>query len=423
MRWIPLCLGLLMLFSCKKEEHPIPSIEAEWLDDSGPFGFGQTIAVKVHAQIEGADPIEKITVQLTDENQKVWMSEMSTSQLPSHEFHGNISLTLEDPYLPSGQYYLKISALTAHQSKSTFLQCSITELSKKRTLVIGINNNGFAGAMIDTLSSGFELAPWNSALGARYLPIINHYNKTLWTCIPGQSLLEITGIADQYIQTYNYPFAGSNDYYLDAVYDAQDLSIWYITQDGLRQFDKNSQFRQWIPISNGHLMECTEDFICTNKKTPGQPQELLLHLKTTGSLAHVWVHGKQVSDLFVLDNMMGLLYLENGNYKIGLFDLDTFLPINWHPLLSYSSNGFLCAAARDGLWISDENGLHHWDNQGNWNNTWPNYHPTQFEIDQTSPLIWMIDEGKIKAFQYLSQQEMYQSADNGYSSLAIGYNK
>lgn len=423
MRWIPLYLGLLIFFSCKKEEHSIPNIEAEWLDESGPFGFGQTITIKVHAQIEGSDPIEKITLQLTDENQKVWKSEMSTNQLPSHEFHGNIALTLDDPYLPSGQYYLKISALTAHQSKSDFLHCNITELAKKRTLVIGINNNGFAGAMMDTLSSSFELGPWNSMLGVRYLPMINHYNKTFWSCTPGQSLLEVTGIVDQYIQTYNYPFAGSNDYYLDAASDRKDHSLWYITQDGLRQFDKNGDFAQWIPISNGQWIASTNEFICTNKKTPGQPPELLLHSKTTGSLVHAWVHGKQVSDLFVLENMIGLIYLENGDYKIGLFDLDTFLPINWHPLLSYSSSGFLCAATQDGLWISDENGLHHWDSQGNWNNTWPNYHPNQLQLDETSPLIWMIDEGKIKAFQYLTQQEIYQSTDNGYSYLSIVYNK
>ncbi len=328
MRWIPLCLGLMILFSCKKEDHPFPSIEAEWVNDSGPFGFGQTIAVKVHAQIEGSDPIQKITLQISDNNQKVWMSEMSTSQLPSHEFHGNISLTLNDPYLPSGQYYLKISAFTAHQSKSTFLHCGVTELVKKRTRVIGINNNGFAGAMMDTLSSSFELGPWNSMLGARYLPMMNHYNKTFWACTPGQSVLEVTSLEDNYIQTFSYPFVGSNDYYLDAAADRKDHSLWYITQDGLRQFDKNGDFAQWIPISNGHLIESTNEFICTNIKTPGQPQEILLHLKTTANLAHAWVHGKQVSDLFVLDNMMGLLYLENGNYKIGLFDLDTFLPIN-----------------------------------------------------------------------------------------------
>jgi hypothetical protein len=118
-----------------------------------------------------------------------------------------------------------------------------------------------------------------------------------------------------------------------------------------------------------------------------------------------------------------LITLNNGDYGVSLFDLETLLPINWHSLLGYSSNNFQCLTTGNGLWISDENGLHHWDNQGEWMNTWGNYHPTRILTDETEPLIWMIDGGNLIGFQYLTQQQVYQSADNGYSELTIGYNK
>ena len=140
-------------------------------------------------------------------------------------------------------------------------------------------------------------------------------------------------------------------------------------------------------------------------------------------MIHSWVHGLDIIDVFDLDGKIGLITLNNGVYGISLFDLETLLPINWHSLLSYSSNNFQCLTTGNGLWIGDENGLHHWDNQGEWNNTWGNYHPTRLVADETEPLIWMIDAGQLKGFHYLTQQEVFQSSDNGYSELAIGYNK
>jgi hypothetical protein len=423
MRWIPLCLVLLAFFSCKKDEHAIPAIKMEWMGNQGPFGFGDAINVNVEANVIGNEKIEKITLHLSDGKQKIWLSSTAADALPSHSYQGQLSLELNDPYLPSGQYFLKVTAYTAHTSKSAFLECTIIELQKKRRNIFVINNNGFAGAMIDTLSFSMQMGPWRSSLGARYLPMVNSYNKSFWSCQSGQSTLEMMDISNLYSELFSYPFSGSNDYFMDADHDDANHSIWFSTQDGMRQFDKNGQFSQWIPGDNQNQLCVTEKYLCVNQKTPGQPGRLKLYLKTTSSLIHSWVHGLDIIDVFDLDGKIGLITLNNGVYGISLFDLETLLPINWHPLLSYSSNNFQCLTTGNGLWIGDENGLHHWDNQGEWNNTWGNYHPIRLASDKTEPLIWMIDDGQLKGFHYLTQQEVYQSADNGYSELAIGYNK
>jgi hypothetical protein len=423
MRWFPLCILLLSFFSCKKEEHATPTIQIEWVGENGPFGFGQSIFVSVEALVEGQDRIEKITMQLSDAQQKIWISSQSTHQLPSASFKGNLSLVTNDPYLPSGQYYIKVTAHTEHTSKSAFLDCTVLELTKKRKNIFVINNNGFAGAMIDTLSYGMQMGTWRSALGPRNLPTVNSYNKTFWSSTPGQSTLEMIDIQNPYTELFTYPFAGSNDYFMDVSSDPQDRSLWYSTQDGLRQFNKNGQFSQWIPGENQNQLCVTEKYLCVNQKTPGQPGRLKLYLKTTSSLIHSWVHGIDIVEMFDLNEMIGLITLNNGVYGVSLFDLETLLPINWHPLLAYSSNNFQCLTTGNGLWISDENGLSRWNNQGEWINTWGNYHPSRMLTDETEPLLWIIDGGILKGFQYITQQQVYQSADNGYSELAIGYNK
>ena len=395
----------------------------EWVGDEGPFGYGDALKVSVDANITGDEKIEKITLHLSDAQQKNWLSSTAVDALPSHSYQGQLSLELNDPYLPSGQYFLKVTAYTAHTSKSAFLECTIIELQKKRRNIFVINNNGFAGAMIDTLSYSMQMGPWRSALGARYLPMVNSYNKSFWSCQSGQSTLEMMDIQNPYSELFTYPFAGSNDYFMDASADSKDHSIWYSAQDGMRQFDKNGQFSQWIPGDYQNHLCVTEKYLCVNQKTPGQPGRLKLYLKTTSSLIHSWVHGLDIMDVFDLDGKIGLITLNNGDYGVSLFDLETLLPINWHPLLSYSSNNFQCLTTGNGLWINDENGLHHWDNQGEWNNTWGNFHPTRLVSDETEPIIWMIDAGKLKGLNYLAHQEIYQSSDNGYSELAIGYNK
>jgi len=423
MRWIPLCLGLMLLFSCKKEEHVLPNIQIDWISNNGPFQYGETINISVEASIAGADEIEKITLDLSDFNQKIWLSKETSNALPANYFSGQLSLELHDPYLPSGQYYIKVTAHTAHASKSAFLECTIIELPRKRKNIFVINNNGFAGAMIDTLSYSMQLGPWRSAIGARYLPMVNSYNQSFWSCLSGQSTLEMMDIQNPYAELFSYPFAGSNDYFMDAGHDDTDHSIWFSTQEGLRQYNNHGQLSRWIAGSNQNQLCVTEKHLCLNQSVPGQPEAIQLYLKTTGNLAHTWVHGQAVQDLFCLDKMLGLITLNNGAYGISLFDLETMLPINWHPLLNYTSSNFQGVTVGNGLWISDENGLHRWSSQGEWINTWGNYHPTRLIADETEPLIWMIDLGQLKGFQYLTQQEIYQSANNGYTELAIGYNK
>ena len=226
MRWIPLYVILLCFISCKKEKHAIPTIQIEWVGENGPFGFGQSLSVSVEAQAGGHDPIEKITMQLCDAQQKVWLSVTSVDRLPSAFFNGNLSVELNDPYLPSGQYYIKVTAHTEHTSKSAFLDCTILELTKKRKNIFVINNNGFAGAMIDTLSYGMQMGTWRSALGPRNLPTVNSYNKTFWSSTPGQSTLEMMDIQNLYSELFSYPFAGSHEYFVDASNDPIDQSIW-----------------------------------------------------------------------------------------------------------------------------------------------------------------------------------------------------
>ena len=131
MRWIPLYLVLLAFFSCKKDEHAIPAVNMEWLGNQGPFGFGDAINVKVDANIIGDEKIEKITLHLSDAQQKNWLSSSAEDGLPASSFNGQLSLEINDPYLPSGQYFLKVTAYTAHTSKSAFLECTIIELQKK----------------------------------------------------------------------------------------------------------------------------------------------------------------------------------------------------------------------------------------------------------------------------------------------------
>jgi len=83
MRWIPLCLVLLAFFSCKKEEHAIPTIKMEWVGDEGPFGYGDALKVSVDANITGDEKIEKITLHLSDGQQKIWLSSTAADALPS----------------------------------------------------------------------------------------------------------------------------------------------------------------------------------------------------------------------------------------------------------------------------------------------------------------------------------------------------
>ena len=118
------------------------------------FYFGNSI--EIEARITDDRKLESVQLEVTDAQNNRYLQ--SQSFFPTqNSFQLNYSLTHNDLYLPSGTYYVRITASDGENQQIAFREIQFIEAPRQQERVFIIRENG-TGTLIDTLH-GNTLAP------------------------------------------------------------------------------------------------------------------------------------------------------------------------------------------------------------------------------------------------------------------------
>jgi hypothetical protein len=143
------CLIWLGVAACNKHDHDTssPVIRIEAPTTGTIFYFGNSI--QIDAIITDDRKLESVQLDVTDAQNNRYLQ--SQSFIPTeNSFQLDYSLTHNDLYLPSGTYYVRITASDGENQQIAFCEIQLIEAPRRQERVFIIRENA-TSALIDTL--------------------------------------------------------------------------------------------------------------------------------------------------------------------------------------------------------------------------------------------------------------------------------
>ncbi len=425
MRKFILPFFLLVIFSCKKQDENPPAVSIVSLNSSTNLSFGDTIWVEVDGSANDDFGLQSITVRILDAQQKTWLKSDARQLSGAASTHSTFAFVVDDRYLPSGSYYVKAYLNDGTHESSDFVTYTLNGLSKQLTGILALNNNGFAGAILDTLSSNGGSGAMASFFGSREQVLFEPYSQQFWTSGESASRYQWSAGNGMLLSDQVIPTAITSDFFTDAAVDPLHQGIWTTCADGrVRRFHPQGTIGADFTAAAPTQLALTEDFVIVESEVPGSPERVLFLHPTTGQLLHTWVHGEEVLEMAVLDEQLVLVVQRLAGVQLLLFDLNTMLNINWSNFYSFTSAAFYaCAAQSNGLALSTNQGLMVWDGGGNLVQQWAGVTPSQLEWNTANGSLYGLNNGQVQYYSLSSGSVSNVGMGLGYSAFALMYNK
>lgn len=420
MRFFTLCIGILLLWGCKKQDHQFPELSSHWeIPVQNLYQYQDTLYIQSHGASNDDFGLTQIQFTVQDLNAKVWIQKSITFAQGTSQWDGKVALALSDRYMPSGEYYIQVILSDgAHETKVilsfTYIECAIA-----RTHLL--------------LASGSNLENWypNNAptlwnLSNDILPVLSDpFHQLIWghhsTDPVVQAYAPMAGVPEWTAQTASLSGVAQ------MILDTQNQGCWILSQDGSIELLNEKGIRLKNVIENNTqsiALDNQRPYILLNQNSPGAPGRLVIKNKQTWGNLHTWVHGKNAIDAFVWENYAIIVYLENGTYQMGLLNLDNFLTLNWHPLLNISwSTPPLHLEDNGILWIAGDNQILGYDIQGTIAAGPFAFSPSQWSVSKFDHGFWMIQNGTALQVNPANGQIIWSSPQGNYNMVLEMTNK
>jgi hypothetical protein len=311
-------IGLIVLFfavvGCAKKDREEPTIMVNQPSNNASFSYNEYVVVKGRATDE---------TKLKTVKAEVLTSTMATTGLSkeveatSNDFDFSLSVLLDDRYMASGQYILKISAIDrAGNMKTTFKDIVYTELPSALEDIYVVSTPG---------SSTFQLS---KVLGAGTIQVksfqgnfkraaANPFHQLIWLASNGNSgkLEAFDPLLSESVFTENVQQV-MGDFYTHLRYSTIDRMTYVstsdqrvrgITKNGFAQVNINTQ-STLIP----HSSFVQGDYVFVERKQ-GAIRDIAAFFRTTNTFYHsasmtgdvVAVLRKNQEELFVITKSSG----------------------------------------------------------------------------------------------------------------------
>jgi len=425
MRKFILPLFLWVIFSCKKQDETPPVVSIVSLNASSTLSFGDTIWVEVQGSADDAFGLQSITVRVQDLQQKSWLKSDARQLSGASSTRVTFAIVVNDRYLPSGNYYVKAYLNDGTHESSDFVVYTINGLPKQLTGIAALNNNGFAGAILDTLSGNDVSGPMASFFGSRERVLFEPASQQFWTSGEAASRYQWSAGNGMLLSDQVIPTSVNTGFFTDAAVDPQHQGVWVSCADGrVRRFHPQGSIGADFMAASPTQLAVTEDFVIVESEVPGSPERVLFFHPTTGQLLHTWVHGEEVLDLAVMDEQLVLVVQRLSGVQLLLFDLNTMLNINWSNFYSFTATTFFaCSAQTNRLAISANNGLMVLDGSGNLVQQWVGVTPSQLEWNTANGTLYGLNNGQVQYYSLSSGVVSNVGIGADYSAFALMYNK
>lgn len=272
------------LFSCKKDkDENAPAVSI--LIPSGPTTVNVFDTLIVQAQIRDENRLEWARFSIINENNSTVLPTITHSLGGVQNELITKGIPIDDIHLPSGSYFLRVTAFDGTNESSAFRELTIfeapLEILKVFTITPGgsvsidsLQTENFVNAT--TVSSDFGEAIANPY--DRQLVIMGSENSGI-NFLEGESLNPMS--------TQGMPPSDGDPFYLDLHWDGDDHRIYVARRDGQLDIFKApgilSQSIDIAPNLRPHLIQTSEEYVYVLQKNFAETQfSLGVYFKSSG---------------------------------------------------------------------------------------------------------------------------------------------
>lgn len=351
-KFVLLITTIFLLFSCSKEEDPIPPT----IQMSSPTYLEQFNAidtVQLTGQVNDDKAIERISITLKDASNGSSVLNSIVLYPTGKSYAIDMPFYLDDINLPSGNYYFEIRANDEVNSTKSYIDVLINGAPKQRLGVViadeaGGNNN------IHFLDNGFNASLFNSYSGNYRAMAVDAFNQNI--ILAPNSLGDLQSI-DLLSGSTNWnsnltwditSFYFSGDYtYVGMV----DGSIKRYNSNGLSNFHGNSN-------PNFHVEYITQHenyLVMEEQMVSGSTVILALRWVPSGVTAQQLTVNEDILGVYSLNSNELVLLTNNSSQQGNLLFYDISIGQTSNPFAINTAKIDACVEISNGIYIVAEN--------------------------------------------------------------------
>lgn len=421
MRFFTLCIVALLLSSCHKKDKTYPLLSSQLSSIGIPnYAYDDTVYVESEGWAQDEFGLQSIQFTIQDLNAKVWYQKSISFTQNTSAWSGLVALPLNNRYMPSGDYYVKVVLDDGTYATNKILSFSYIECPISRTHLFLCNAD--LNQPIENWTNPSSPQPWmiGSDVQAKFS---DAYHQLIWTHQIS------TPVVQAYVPMGNTPEWTSSTASLSPIRqmitDPQHLGAWVLSDDGGIELINEKGIRVKNAVET-HTKEIAfhDGFIALSQLPPGNPAQVVIKNKDTWGHHHTWVHGKNTIQVFSWSKYIGIVYLENSIYKIALLNMENLLAVNWHPLQQQNWNSPpKTLTTENELWVAGDGTINAYNESGEIIMGPHQASPTYWMKSNYDQSIWMIENGQVIQIHPITGQALWTSPGNNYDQVLEMTNK
>lgn len=399
----------LVFFSCTKEIEDIPSIRFIKPCENQYFIVGDTIEIKF--DVSSMSNIKSINISLVSDQYTPVSKTYSYSKL-NGKLSGQVefALTIDDLFLPSGNYFIMARVSNEKESKDKFQSINIAAYPRALVAYSLITKNvntidvwaydlSFNGQLQGNMQGDYS--------GSAYLPFHNRMSIaakqmgdfTIWDFLSGDTLLNNYGAG-------NPPFpyfttnAKVNEYLAVAYYEGKFEFYNYLGRLVYSIKSKSGYFPEYI-------YDVGTNFVSIEKEKSSSKRILVTHLMESGiPYSFYLLQGSVVAALAFENNdfMMFSNYKSSGQIELFIWDKTaTTRPVSYNgdefiDAVAIGNKSYLILTANEVLWYRYASSSITSMISLSVNN------PIKIRFDEINNLIYVVDKQGFSIYKYPTGQ-------------------
>lgn len=319
-------LLLIVFFSCKKEEEAVyPVIVTELPIENTIYTSGDTVTIK--GKVTHIKPLTQVSVVITDISQIPVTPRFSLT--PSgNDYVINTQIIINNPELPSGNYYLNVRAGDGILETNHFVKIYIQEAPLNLEHIFVIAGNTTGGTDIFRMDTSLNMVLMANTTGDFGYAVSDGVNKRLY----------ITGLFSSRIKCYDYsestwlweqqvPGFSPQPYFTDAALKNKVLYLG-IRQQAVMAYNSSGTLVFNLPTPADRypsLLHFHGDYMLTAQSLlSGQQASVMLYYRESGALLQsvpasmntLAFYSKDQNNIFVFGNDF------SGQAQIRIYDME-----------------------------------------------------------------------------------------------------
>lgn len=349
-------LMLLILFSCKKEENDDqgPTISISSPTDNQSFTALQSFTIQ--GAVSDDNNISSITISLRNANNiKVLSSISKTPNTTSYQL--NEAFVLDDLYLPSGSYTLKISASDGFNQTDKYIPLLINEYPKIRNGLFVFSNTGSTNQAVK-LSNTFVASSFSSAFGDFLGGVVNSYYQEVITCPNYSGDLISTDIMTAGTNWSVANFSAAVPNFTGIAKASNEVFIAYYNGNIRSYFNNNTSNYTGTAFASSYARKMFKHdnlLITEQPEISGGKIRLVSYYVVSGAIKDNVELNENVVEMFSFSTNEVVVFTNTGvNGSIKLFNLST--NAIWQPFALGAGLITSCTEISNGIYLIAQNG-------------------------------------------------------------------